>query len=110
MLEARDQQQPAGRKPHRSVGLGRAVCSAIRRAAIRLRTQMASSKQSAIVIFFLCLVLAAESQRSGEDCVFAGPCRTKFDCYVPCQRLGLSPITVLCQPYEEGRLTCCCLT
>ncbi|MQM08194.1 hypothetical protein Taro_041050 [Colocasia esculenta] len=83
---------------------------------------MASSKfapvQLVAVVLLLSLVLTAESsyaagyskdQGRGEDCVFAGPCKSKADCAGPCKRKGLSPTAVLCAPYIGG-LTCCCLT
>ncbi|XP_078429527.1 cytochrome B5-like protein [Wolffia australiana] len=43
-----------------------------------------------------------------EDCMFAGPCKVKYDCSRRCKALGYSPTAVLCRPYSAG-LTCCCL-
>ncbi|CAA6658718.1 unnamed protein product [Spirodela intermedia] len=71
---------------------------------------MASVKFFAVVAAALLLSssLLVSAQLPDEDCVFAGPCRTRLDCARPCKALGHSPTAVLCEPYIGG-LTCCCL-
>ncbi|MQM08197.1 hypothetical protein Taro_041049 [Colocasia esculenta] len=44
----------------------------------------------------------------GRACVFAGPCRKKWDCEGPCSQRGHPGVPVLCE-LSLGHLTCCCL-